>query len=570
MRHVLSRLILCALLVAVALLAPAPPARAGFLGRHTIFGKILRMTPLGRTVKIFEARQDAYRAADAWLKEARNDATLRTADLQNGLKSGKLDLRAYVHAQTTNLRHQQQYDDVAQRMKAIGHDNFNRALGQQALEHIMPRVVGSELFGKTVGEMKATLETGRKLLEEGVLDIQALANKAYPEFLRDGRRDIQDALQKLDNSGLSGGPVAEIRQRLQALEQGLGDLERRVPEMVKPDEVKQLQDEATSAAKTLGEMGAKLDAGVARLADKKTIYLQQRSVEKDVQIAGKLKGFAEDASMVQRAIGESQVRRALGPRLDEALARARLDRADPLYNKVRARALGMIDATKADELSDGELDAYCEIALREITEEADKPRVFGLATLAGTKDNLTPAYAPGYGWVKWEAFYNDTVPVQEERIWCGDFTPYAQVDDMTLSLVLNLDTDEMLSASWSGTASKQDASHGQGTATGWFEGGLYAGTVATHADGKGFTFSGQGWTRGGVEASVPCQGNTDEGKPREPAEGARAFANATHIYGKWDGGVGELLIEGIDGNNNLGVRIVIKDPPFVLESVDDD
>jgi hypothetical protein len=565
-------MLLIALLLAASLLTPARPAQAAVLGRRTILGKIFRMTPVGRVIKTAEDRSDAYRSANAWLRDQQESAKARNAALQRGLTSREIDLRAYVHARETQIRHDQQYEDVAQRMKAIAHDNFNRALGQQALEHLMPRLARSELFGKTVGEMKATLETGRKLLEEGVLDIQALANKAYPDFMRHGRGEVQQALKKLEESGLKGGPIDEIKSKLQILESALGDLERRVPELVKPDEVKQLQEEAKGAAKTLGELGNKIDAGVARLADKNTTYFAQRSAAKDAQIAAKTKEFAADASLVSRAVGESKARRALGPRLEEALARARLERSDPLYNRVRQRALNLVDPGKAEELSDGELDAYVAIALREITEEAAQPRIYGLAVLDGSTANLTPRYPPSFGFVKWNAFFEEMTGrrYEQENYSCDIFYPFPSVDDITIMLYLDLDTDEIQSGYWSGTASAQNPYYGVGVAVGAFSGTLSRGTVMAYGqdEGKGFAFEGQGQTRIEVSAAGWCQEYADGKWSEEPVEGSRTVRINTHIGGKWKAGAGELLIDGRDENNNMGIRIVIQDPPFVILALD--
>lgn len=567
----LAALLLAVALCAAGLAAPARPAQAGFLGRHTILGKVFRLTPVGRVVKSAEDRRDAYRSADRWLQEQQSGAAERGLALQRGLINREVDLRAYVRARETQLRHDAQYAEVGQRMKAIAHDNFNRALGQQALEHIMPRLVRSDLFQGTVNEMKATLETGRKLLEEGVLDIQALANKAYPEFMRHGRTEVQEAIKRLEESGLKGGPIDEIKGRLQMLDSALGDLERRVPEMVKPDEVKQLQEEATAAAKTLGELTEKMDAGVARLADKGTTYFPQRSVANDALITSKMKEFAADASLVSRASEESKVRRALGPRLDEAMARARIDRSDPLYNRVRQRALGAIDPGKAEEMSDGELDAWVAIALREIEAEAKQPRLYGLASLEGDTANLTPRYPPFYGFVKWNAFMREMADPPSETYSCDSFDPFAAVDDIAIVLYMDLDTGEIQSGYWAGTASVQDPIHGVGIATGSFHGTLSEGTVTAYRNdqGTGLTFGGRGQTRIEVSAAGRCHGYADGKFYEEAIEGTRAVTLNAYIHGKWKpGGAGELMIEETDEANNMGIRIVIQDPPFVLQSLD--
>ena len=128
-RVAFALLLCCSSLFASLPFGSAPVAQAGLFGRHTFFGKVFRATPLGRVVVTFEDRRDAYRAADAWLAQCQQASVQRAADLRRGVETGTLDLRTYIHASATNMRHAQQYAEVSQRMKAIASETAKGLLG---------------------------------------------------------------------------------------------------------------------------------------------------------------------------------------------------------------------------------------------------------------------------------------------------------------------------------------------------------------------------------------------------------------------------------------------------------
>ena len=570
MRSRVTRLGLALVIVVAGVLAPVsrnavvearqvgPVSRTAaletrILGRHTFLGVVFRMTPLGRAWATVEDRQDAYRSANNWLAQAQTDNDSRQIDLRRARAVGQLDLRSYVHSQATLMRHAKQYVEVTERMKKIGHDNFNRGFAQQIMEIAMPRVVGAELFTKTVGELQNTLQVGQAALEGGVKGIQALANKAYPDFMREGRADVQKAIQRLDETGLSGGPVAEIRSRLQMLDSRLGELEGQIPEAVKPDEVKQLQEEANQAVNGLKAAQEVLSKGVARLRDKSTVYFPQRSVLKDTVVKEKMAEFSADLSAVGRAREETRLRRALGPRLDEALARAGVDPSDPLYTRIRQRALSKFDPAR-DDVSDADLTGMCVAAAKEIRAEAQQPRVYGIARLEGDQTNLHAMYeSEGVGSLGWRTFQDDVG--SQSMAGCWDFAPNLRVDNATLSLTINLDTGEM-SGSWEGTACCPRGGYEGLTGKGYFEGAFYgAGLVQVDQDGKGFSFEGNGYTMLSISGYANCG---------EEKQGTRDDTVPTEVLGEWRAGKGKLSIGGHDSGNSVYIALVVADPPFVL------
>lgn len=546
---------LAAALCAAGLGAPVRPAQAALLGRHTILGQIFRLTPAGRVVATFEARRDAYREAQTWLEAQRSAAQQRDAQLRRALQNRQIDLHTYVHARAHNERRLAQYDEVKDRMTRIAADNFNRALGQQVLERLMPRLAQSAGFNQRVGEIKAALETTRQVLAGGALEIDRLASKAYPEFMREGRVKVQELLGRLERSGLGGGPVEDVRCALQGLERRLGALEREAPEMAKPDEVKRLQEEARQAAERLATAQSRLEQGVQRLRDRNTVYFAQRPA-RDAWVQARLKELGQDTSQVDRAIAESEARRAIGPRLEEALVRVGVERGDPLYAKIRQRALNLLDASKAEEISDGELDTLCATAREQIEREAAQTPLFGVATLDADAASLPQRPDWGrLGDIQWHWFQYDLPPSDlPHTIGCTSNYPAPPITELEMHLALNLDTGEM-EGGWWGVASGGFLD-GPGTALGSFSAEIIAGRVTPDADGKGFSFEGKAWVTLTVAGASDCGGNEKEG--------VKSSALEASVRGRWRAGEGELTVTGWDQETNLRHHLVSVNPPFVL------
>ncbi|NLG26757.1 MAG: hypothetical protein GX557_02530, partial [Chloroflexi bacterium] len=73
-----------------AMVSPGAVAEARILGRHTIIGKLFRLTPVGRVVATVEDRQDAYRAANNWLAQQQQANSVRLEDLRQARAAGKV------------------------------------------------------------------------------------------------------------------------------------------------------------------------------------------------------------------------------------------------------------------------------------------------------------------------------------------------------------------------------------------------------------------------------------------------------------------------------------------------
>ena len=527
---------------------------ARILGRHTIVGKLFRLTPLGRVVTTVEERQDAYRAANAWLAQQQQANSVRQEDLRQAFVAGKLDLRAYVHGQATLLRHAEQYVDVTERMEKIGHDNFNRAMGQQVFERFMPRIAQSVGFARRVESVQGALEAGRQLLEEGALDIDRLAERAYPQFLRDGRARVQELITKVDRAGLSGKPVEDIRRALAGLERGLGALEKAVPEMVKTEDVQRLQEEARYAAQVLANTGKALDDGVKRLRDRNTVYFPAKSAERDAVVKKAMEEFSADASLVRRAIEESKVRRALGPQLEEALERCGVERSDPLYVKIRQRMLGLVDVSGGGP-SESDLDALCAEARDQITREAEQPGIYGVATLNTELVSLGPLGEDERMSVSW---WWRGISAQDDN-WYWDYTCNAcavwpAVTSLQLSLEVNLETGEV-SGSWAGSAAgyvaEGDGQSGcAGEASASLEGAIESGAARMDGDQLGFSFEAEGSTTVSISGALTCKNTPDQ------KSGSRSDSISTQISGEWRAGVGSVKIRALSEDRNVLLSVV--------------
>ncbi len=145
-------------LVLLATLLSTPRASAGFLGRHTILGKVFRMTPVGRVVRHFEDRRDDYRAAQQWLDEQLAGATKRDAELKQLYRQRQIDTRTYVEARTLNERRKAEYTELKDRMTRITRDRFQRAMAQEVLDRLVPRILAHQKLQKTLGEVNEAFE----------------------------------------------------------------------------------------------------------------------------------------------------------------------------------------------------------------------------------------------------------------------------------------------------------------------------------------------------------------------------------------------------------------------------
>lgn len=364
------------LLVTATGVLPQPVDALRLFGRRGLVRKIFRMTPLGRVVATFEGRRDDYRAAQNWLDKSLDQANQRDAKLKVLLRKRWIDVRSYVKYRSMNEQRKAVYKELKDRMTKITRDNFNRALGQQVLDRLVPKIVRSAKFEKTIGELNDTFDSARGILTEGIQGIDKLAAKADFGFLGKAREKAQRLMKEIDKSPLAGAFADQARATLEEVDRSLGELQQNLPEMAKPEFVKQMQQQAAQAVENLQNTQNTINQEIRKVKDQGTVYIPVHSAEKDPVVQQQMKTFKSDATMTRRAIAEARVRRAVGPRLRAmqkvAMEKVGIDRADPLYNKIRGRVLEKMRETDLSTLTADELAQLWQKALEEILAEEER------------------------------------------------------------------------------------------------------------------------------------------------------------------------------------------------------
>jgi hypothetical protein len=356
-------------LVLAATLLSTPRASAGFLGRHTILGKIFRMTPVGRVVSHFEQRRDDYRAAQQWLDDQLMAADKRDAELKQLYRQRQIDTHTYGEALTLNAFRKAEYVELKDRMTRITRANFQRAMAQEALDRLVPRILAHRKFQKALGEVNEAFDTTRQFLEGGIAGIDQLAAKADLGFLSKAREATQRLIARIDKRELTGVLLADVKAELQHLDGRLSQLQKELPEQIKPEEVNQLQQQAREAVQTLQSTQNAINSEVQRVRDQGTVLIPVRSASRDKVIQAKLQAFRGDARMVDRAIEAAKLRGKERERVNSAIREAMdqlgIDRSDPSYLRLRKMAMEELlgKGLSFSELSDDELRSLWQEAL---------------------------------------------------------------------------------------------------------------------------------------------------------------------------------------------------------------
>lgn len=514
--------------VLLATLLSTPRASAGFLGRHTFLGKIFRMTPVGRVVRHFEERRDDYRAAQQWLDEQLAAASKRDAELRQLYRQRQMDTRTYVEARTLNERRKAEYTELKDRMTRITRDNFHRALGQEVLDRLMPRILAHQKFQKTLGEVNEAFDTTRQFLEGGIAGIDRLAAKADLGFLSKAREATQRLIARIDKRELTGVLLADVKAELQHLDGRLAQLQKDLPEQVKPEELQQLQQQAREAVQTLRSTQNAINGEVQRVRDQGTIVIPVRSASRDKVVQTKLGEFRSDARMVDRAVEAAKLRgeerRRVEDAVREAMDRLGIDRSDRTYLRLRKMAMEdlLSRGISFSELSDDELRSLWQTALEgarnRYTALTQGPAIGAISMQAsypgGSEEGMAWSYDGYPGWVTWRSFGTDTYPAD---VPC-EFSPMCQsrlhvtIDALDLQLDFNLDEDTV-SGAFAGTAigGALDMFKGgrtdflpPGEGSGSFTGQITEGSLAYYPDSQAYGFQGTGWVTVRLEGKGVC------------------------------------------------------------------
>ena len=393
------------------------------------------------------------------------EADQRDAVLKELLRMRAIDGRTYVQARSLNTLRKSEYAEIKDRMTRITRDNFHRAMGQEVLDRLVPRILAHRKFNEMLGEINEAFETSRGFLENGVVRIDQLAAKADLGFLDKAREAAQRLIARIDKKELTGALLAPLRQELERLDGQLAQLQKDLPDLAKPEEVKQLQEEARQAAKTLQSTQNSLNQAVQRLRDQGTIVIPVRSAAHDKVIQGKLEAFDTDQNMTRNAVatalGRGAERHRVNAAIDEAMDRLGIDRSDLTYIRLRKLATGILAAQGIDlaKLSDDELvrvwrEALAEAQGRYEKAEAAKeePTPEGPILLQATAANLIPN-------IRWTTFAQEMTGRDD----CAfrELRMAEAADSLWLELAFELD-DATFSGSFSGSMVCRQPPCGQG------------------------------------------------------------------------------------------------------------
>jgi hypothetical protein len=516
------RVALAALLVAAILLS-TPQASVAIFPRHTILGKLFRLTPAGRIYSHFETRKIEYDQAQQWLDERIAEADQRDAVLKELLRMRAIDGHSYVQARSLNNIRRSEYVEIKDRMTRITRDNFQRAMGQEVLDRLVPRILAHRKFQETLGEVNEAFDTTRGYLEDGVLRIDQLAAKADLGFLSKAREATRRLIARIDKKELTGALLAPVRKELERLDGRLGQLQKDLPELAKPEEVKRLQEEARQAAQSLQSTQDSVNQAVQRVRDQGTVVIPVRSAARDKVIQEKLKTFQTDQNMTRNAIsaalGRGAEQRRVNAAIGEAMDRLGIDRSDRSYIYLRKMALEALLARgiSTSDLSDEELVTLWEEALADAQERYAQPAggpAIGTISMhvsypsASTDDALAWTLDGKPGTATWHSFGSEVIDPSLPCTFDVFCLKPMETEIETLELWLDFDLDhDQVTGALEGTLVGDIRGFGAerfGEAAGTFRGQITGGSMRYDSSAGGWLFEGEGWVEIQLQGGGVC------------------------------------------------------------------
>jgi len=499
------------------------------MGGHTILGKVFRMTPVGRVVRRFEQRRDDYRAAQQWLDDQLARAGKRNTALKQLYRQRQIDTHTYVEARTLNERRKAEYTELKDRMTRITRDKFHRAMAQEVVDRLMPRILAHRKFQKTLGEVNEAFDTTRRFLEGGIAGIDQLAAKADLGFLGKAREATQRLIARIDKRELSGVLLADVKAELQHLDGRLAKLQQELPEKVKPQEIKELQQQAREAAQTLQSTQNAINKEVQRVREQGTIIIPVRSASRDKVVQDKLRVFRTDARMVDRAVEAAKLRgeerQRVNDAIREAMDRLGIDRSDRSY--LRLRKMAMEDLLRKgasfSELSDDALISLWQEALQgardRYTALTQGPAIGTVSMQVDyppgkNEEGLSWSYYDYPGWMTWRSFGTETYPPEipcRFDVFCASRL-HLTIELLRLQLDFDLDRDKV-SGFFVGEArgGAIDPFQGgrtdflpPGEGTGSFGGQITDGWLRYDPASQTYSFGGEGWVKVNMKGKGVC------------------------------------------------------------------
>jgi hypothetical protein len=314
-----------------------------------------------------------------------------------------------------------------------------------------------------------------------------------------------------------------LRKELERLDGRLAQLQQDLPEMVKPEEVKQLQEEARQAAQSLQSTQDSLNQAVQRVRDQGTVVIPVRSAARDKVVQEKLGEFSTDKNMTRNAVATALARgaeqRRVNAAVTEAMDRLGIDRSDRTYIYLRKMAMEALLARgiSTSDLSDEELVSLWEEALADARERYTQPAggpAIGTISMhvsyppASPEDALAWTYEDTPGTATWHSFGSEVI---DPSIPCT-FDVFCikpmetKIETMELWLDFDLDHDTVTGA-LEGTLVGDIRGFGAerfGEAAGTFRGQIADGSMRYDSTAGGWIFEGEGWVEIRLEGGGVC------------------------------------------------------------------
>jgi hypothetical protein len=358
------------LILAANSLAAAQPAQArGLPNPFRIIRALLADTPLGKAAKPFLERRDGYKQADSWFNNKQQDAQTRAQQLNQMFKNGEIDVHTYVKYTANNQLLQKQYAEARSAMKAVTKENFGRQFMQVFVDQVMPVVLKSEAFNEVIKGVNDTLGNAKKVMQDGLKDIANLKEKVIPDSVirfEDRLKELQD---KLDKTGLSGSPVAEIRSKLALVQSEIAQLKEKAKDLATPDLVKQLEKEGQLSVEELGRIQSQLQQELDKVKKNGTIRIPTLSA-KNPAVQASLARVAEREARAGQVGDEMKVRKATGEAVEACMVKAGVDRASKDYWRLRTLIEERLVAKGIDNLTPEAITAICLQARDDVVKKA--------------------------------------------------------------------------------------------------------------------------------------------------------------------------------------------------------
>ena len=331
--------------------APAQsPGRRGFF--RFLVNVAATFNPVAGVIKSGIERRDAYREADSWYQNQIKEATARANELRDMYRQGQIDLHTYVTYRAYNQQVLKDAQEAQGAWKGVAHDRFNRDFMQVLLDKGMSRVLASEKFTRTVGEVNDAFSTTASIMERGLQGLDRLVESAVPGDLLEVRDRARTLHQQLANSPVYIDEVDRVRRLLERIDNGITAAENDIKNGVQSTEpIKQLREEVPQAVRQLRDIQGRLNDEVRRMRERGGIHISSRGLDARARdMANRLQRTENRArDFLGLAALEAVVRRALTDEIGALLEQRGISKDDPRYVRLMDQMMRVLAETALSE-----------------------------------------------------------------------------------------------------------------------------------------------------------------------------------------------------------------------------